>query len=129
MKLSEYLNQMEGWWSLFIIAIFCCGILVLAFSCLKIYRMVKRKEYDLGGLNYILLFGSLALMIGLLHSGISLSLAMKAISIAGDVSQSLVADGIRYWVFDPIVGLVIFIVSLIFWGILKEINLKKMKTA
>jgi len=110
----------------FMIAITVSWITMLLFSGLKIFRMVKKQEFDLQLLNYILLFGSLSFMLGVLGLGIGLSQAMNAIYHAGDISISLIAEGIRVSMITPIYGFIFFMISLCIWAILKEINLKKM---
>lgn len=102
------------------------GLLMLASSGYKIFRMILKKEFDLLQLNYILLFGSLSLICGILGQGIGLFYAMEAISEAGDISPALIAGGFRVSMITPLFGIMIFIFSLIFWGVLKEINLRKM---
>ncbi len=104
-----------------------CGLLMLFASGYKIFRMFVKKEFDLFQLSYILLFGSLAAVIGILGQGIGLFYAMEAISIAGDISPAIMAGGFRVSLIPPIYGMILFIFSLLFWGILKEINLRRMK--
>jgi len=110
----------------FMLVITFFGLLMLASSGYKIFRMILKKEFDLLQMNYILLFGSLSLIFGILGQGIGLFNAMEAISVAGDISPSLVAAGFRVSMITPLFGIMIFIFSLIFWGVLKEINLRKM---
>ncbi len=110
----------------FMLVITLFGLLMLASSGYKIFRMILKKEFDLLQLNYILLFGSLSLICGILGQGIGLFYAMEAISEAGDISPSLMAAGFRVSMITPLFGIMIFIFSLIFWGVLKEINLRKM---
>ncbi|HZL10299.1 MAG TPA: MotA/TolQ/ExbB proton channel family protein [Prolixibacteraceae bacterium] len=110
----------------FMLVITFFGLLMLASSGYKIFRMILKKEFDLLQMNYILLFGSLSLIFGILGQGMGLFGAMEAISVAGDISPSLVAAGFRVSMITPLYGIFIFIFSLIFWGVLKEINLRKM---
>ena len=112
---------------LFMGVITICGLLMLFASGYKIFRMFAKKEFDLFQLSYILLFGSLAAVIGFLGQGIGLFYAMEAISIAGDVSPALMAGGFKVSLIAPIYGTILFILSLLLWGILKEINLRRTK--
>jgi hypothetical protein len=112
---------------LFMGVITICGLLMLFASGYKIFRMLAKKEFDLFQLSYILLFGSLAAVIGILGQGIGLFGAMEAISIAGDISPALMAGGFRVSLITPIYGILIFILSLLLWGVLKEFNLRRMK--
>lgn len=102
-------------------------LLMLVSSGYKIFRMVIKKEFDLLQLNYVLLFGSLSLIFGILGQGVGLFMAMNAIQEAGDISPSLVAGGFKVSMIAPLYGIMIFILTLIFWGFLKEINQKRMK--
>ena len=111
---------------LFMLVITVFGLLMLSFSGVKIYRMLIKKEFDLLQLNYILLFGSLSLIFGILGQGIGLFSAMEAIHQAGDISPSLMAAGFRVSMITPLYGIIIFIFTLLFWGILKEINQRRM---
>lgn len=110
----------------FMLVITACWGLMLVFSAIKIVRMVKYKKFDLLLLDYILLFGSLSFMVGVLGLGIGLSSAMNAIQQAGDISVALVAGGIKVVLITPIYGLFLFLISLCIWGVLKEINKRKM---
>lgn len=110
----------------FMLVITIFGLLMLASAGYKIFRMVVRKESDLLLLNYILMFGSLSMITGILGQGIGLFQAMEAIQAAGDISPALIAGGFRVSMITPIYGIMIFIISLIFWGILKEMNLRKL---
>jgi hypothetical protein len=112
---------------LFMVVITICGLLMFFASGYKIFRMFAKKEFDLFQLSYILLFGSLAAVIGILGQGIGLFGAMEAISIAGDISPALMAGGFRVSLITPIYGILIFILSLLLWGFLKEFNLRRMK--
>jgi hypothetical protein len=112
---------------LFMGVITICGLLMLFASGYKIFRTFAKKEFDLFQLSYILLFGSLAAVIGILGQGIGLFGAMEAISVAGDVSPALMAGGFRVSLITPIYGILIFILSLLLWGFLKEFNLRRMK--
>jgi hypothetical protein len=123
MKIFDYF--VEGGMA-FMLVITFFGLLMLASSGYKIYRMILKKEFDLLQLNYIILFGSLSLIFGILGQGIGLFYAMEAIQEAGDISPALIAGGFRVSMITPLYGILIFILSLIFWGVLKEINLRKM---
>ncbi|MBW8332180.1 MAG: MotA/TolQ/ExbB proton channel family protein [Prolixibacteraceae bacterium] len=111
----------------FMVVISICGLLMLLASGYKIFRMLSKKEFDLLQLNYILLFGSLSLVVGILGQGLGLFLAMDFIQKVGDVDPSVIAGGFKVSMIPPIYGTILFILSLLLWGILKEINLRRMK--
>lgn len=111
----------------FMFVVTVMGLLMLAFSGFKIFRMVAKKEFDLLQLGYILLFGSLSLVVGILGQGVGLFNAMIAIQAAGDISPALIAGGFKVSMIAPLYGMILFVITLLFWGILKEINLRKMR--
>lgn len=102
------------------------ALLMILVLILKIMRMVKRKEYDLKQLNYILVFGAMAMISGILAHLIGLYRVMGLIGEVGDISLSLFAKGYQLSLISPVYGLIIFAVAFISWGVLKEINLRKM---
>jgi len=104
-----------------------CGLLMLYFSFRKVYRMVFKKEFDLLQLNYILLFGSLAFIIGILFQAYGFFIALGAIADAGDIAISLMTKGLYLSLIAPVYGLIILLLSLISWGVLKELNLRRLK--
>jgi len=113
------------------------ALLMLFFSAYKITRMVIEKKFDLKCLNYILVFGSVSFIIGILKQGIGISQILqissneyvqdKFITKSENILSNLVPDGIRVTLIEPIYGLIIFLFSLIIWAVLKEINLRKMR--
>ena len=105
-----------------------CGLLMLFFSLKKVIQMLSSREFNLLLLDRILLFGSLAFLFGILDQAMSFFLMMRSISIAGDISVSLLAEGLKISLVVPIYSLIIFIVSLIIWAVLKEINLRKTRS-
>lgn len=111
--------------SLIMFVITMAALLMLIFSGLKVFRMSLKKQFDQLHLNYILIFGSLALVIGILGQGIGLIQAMDIIEKAGDISPALLAGGFKVSLIAPLYGLIIFLISLIIWVVLKEINLRK----
>jgi len=124
MKISQYF--IDGG-LVFMVSITITGLMMLYFSIQKVLRMVKKSEFDLLQLNYILLFGSLSLLIGILDQARGFYIAMESIGIAGGISTSLFATGFQLSLIAPIYGLIIFLFSLIIWAVLKEINLKKIQ--
>lgn len=111
--------------ALFMFVITMAALLMLIFSGLKVFRMSVKKQFDQLQLNYILIFGSLALVIGILGQGIGLIHAMDSIEKAGDISPALLAGGFKVSMIPPLYGLIIFFISLIILAILKEINLRR----
>lgn len=59
--------------------------------------------------------GLFAFMVGILASAIDLIGAFSAIEMAGDVSPSLLAAGLKFTLIAPVYGLMIYVLSLIIW--------------
>lgn len=100
------------------------GIAMLVFTVQKVVNYFIQKEYTEKGLGLILLFGSLAIVTGFLGQAIGLVMAFDAIEAAGDISPSLLAGGFKVSMIAPLYGTFLFIFSLIFWGILKEVYVR-----
>lgn len=101
------------------------GIGMLVFTAQKVIHFFVQGKMTKNGLGLILLFGSLAMVTGFLGQAIGLTAAFNAIEAAGDISPSLVAGGLKVSMIAPIYGTILFILSLIFWGVLKEIYTRK----
>ena len=101
------------------------GIGMLVFTAQKVIHFFVQGKVTKNGLGLILLFGSLAIVTGFLGQAIGLIAAFNAIEVAGDISPALVAGGLKVSMIVPVYGTFIFILSLIAWGILKEIYVRK----
>ncbi len=112
-----------GLWYMVIISI--CGIAMLFFSVRKVIELFILHRSEKQGLDMILLFGSLSLVIGILAQAIGLFEAFDAIEVAGDISPRLLAGGVKISMITTLYGAFIFLFSLIVWGILREILIRK----
>ncbi|WP_159521117.1 MotA/TolQ/ExbB proton channel family protein [Sunxiuqinia indica] len=110
---------------LFMSVVTIWGIGMLVFTAQKVIHFFVQGKVTKNGLGLILLFGSLAIVTGFLGQAIGLIAAFNAIEVAGDISPSLVAGGLKVSMIVPVYGTLIFILSLIAWGILKEIYVRK----
>ncbi len=97
-----------------------CAVVMFAFAAIKIVKVFGRHEYSKVGLDLILLFGSLAFMLGILGQAIGLFMAFSIIESAGDVSPSLIMGGLKVSMIAPLYGFFIFLISLLIWGLLRE---------
>jgi biopolymer transport protein ExbB len=70
------------------------------------------------GLSWIQLFIALAPMIGFLGTVIGMILAFDAIQAAGDISQNIVAGGMKFALITTVAGLVVAIVLQMFYNYL-----------
>jgi biopolymer transport protein ExbB/TolQ len=59
--------------------------------------------------------GLFAFIIGVLASAIDIIGALDAIEMAGDISPSLLAGGLKITLITPIYGLLIYVLSLLIW--------------
>ena len=67
------------------------------------------------GINAIIFWGSLSLLIGFFSHFTGLYLAMQAIAEASDISPAVVASGYGISLISILVGMFIFIISVIVW--------------
>lgn len=118
MKAMEFF-QMGGTFYMFVITI--SGILTLFFTMKTVINYFVKKAFVRQGLDMILLFGSLSVVIGLMAQVIGMYQAFGAIYAAGDISPSLMAAGFQISLITPIYGSFYFVFSLLAWGILREI--------
>lgn len=84
-----------------------------------IIRYITKKEKTDSDLQLIKSSGLLAAMTGILGQLIGLYQAFQAISEAGSVSPGIVAEGLGISMITTIYGLLIYIVSMIFWLFLR----------
>lgn len=112
------LFQMGG--VLFMSIITILGVGMIIFSVKSFIAVFSKNDYSGKGINYILMFGSLAFIIGLLGQAIGMFGAFAAIQEAGDVSPGLMAAGFRVSMITPLYGIVYFILSIPIWVVLRE---------
>ena len=97
------------------------GILMLAIAAWKIVGLVRKTSVDLKWLDLIRMAGSMALAVGFLSQIVGIVEALEAIRAAADVSPEIVMMGAIVSFYAPIWGLMVFIFSMLFYYILKEI--------
>ena len=122
MSLSESFS-MGG--TLFMSIITICGIGVVVFTVQKIIHFYVKNDNRKGGLDMILFFGSLAIVLGFLGQAIGMMGAFEAIEKAGDISPGLMASGLKVSMIAPLYGTFIFIISLIVWAVLREVFIRR----
>lgn len=96
------------------------ALLAVAVFILKVFQVVKHR-YTLKWLDLILLAGSVAIAAGVLAQIIGIVQALQAIRAAGDISPQLVMEGAIVSFYAPIYGFIVFIFSMIFYFVMKEI--------
>ena len=96
------------------------GLAMLFFTVRSYVKVFVKKETNVAGINYILMFGSLSFIIGLLGQAIGMFAAFEAIYQAADISPGLIAGGIRVSMIAPVYGLFYFILSIPLWMLVRE---------
>lgn len=90
---------------------------------------VSKSEFDpakiKARLKHIKTIGSFAAIFGVLCQLIGLYQAFNVIEEMGDVSQSLLAGGLKVSLIPTVYGILIFLISLILWFILEYIVSRK----
>jgi hypothetical protein len=111
--------EMGGPFFMFIITLL--GLSMFFFAVKSGIKIFVKKNYSGKGINYILMFGSLSFIFGLLAQAIGMFQAFEAIQQAGDISPALVAGGLRVSMIAPLYGVFWFILSIPIWVVLHEI--------
>ena len=97
------------------------GIVALVIAVWKITGIVKKSTVDLKWLDLIRMAGSLALAVGFFSQIVGIVEALEAIRAAADVSPQIVMMGAIVSFYAPIWGCFVFIFSMLFYYILKEV--------
>lgn len=97
------------------------GILMLGIVVWKIVDLISRKTAGLKYLDLILMAGSLAAAVGIFSQIVGIVQALEAIRAAADVSPQIILGGAIVSFYAPIWGFFVFIISTLFYFILKEI--------
>lgn len=97
------------------------GILMLGIVVWKIVDLAGRKAVSLKYLDLILMAGSIAAAVGIFSQIVGIVQALEAIRAAADVSPQIIMGGAIVSFYAPIWGFFVFIVSILFYFILKEI--------
>lgn len=108
---------------------FTCGLIVIVVGYIKLWKLRKTDNPETVGIFVIWLIGIIAFLLGIFGQVLSMINTFDSIAQAGDISASIVADGIKSSYKSTLIGLAVLIISLIIWGILKgtkqqRINLK-----
>lgn len=97
------------------------AILMLAVTVWKVIQIISKKQFDFKLLDLILLAGSVAAASGILSQIVGIVQALEAIRAAADISPEIVMGGAIVSFYAPIWGFIVFILSLVFYFILKEV--------
>lgn len=96
------------------------GLAMIFFMVRSYIQVFVKNSTNVRGINYILMFGSLSFIIGLLGQAVGMIAAFEAIYQAKDISPGLIAGGIRVSMIAPVYGMLIFIISIPLWMVVRE---------
>jgi hypothetical protein len=111
---------------LFMFIISVIGGLMTVYAVKGIVMVFVKKNYKEASINYIILYGSLALIIGILAQAIGLFEAFGVIQEVGDIAPALIAGGLKVSMIAPLYGTIYFIIAFPLWFVLRE-TIKKHK--
>lgn len=104
-------------------------ILMVAWAIYHFLPVLLKKEINVtktrSKLKHIKTIGTFALVTGILGQLIGLYQAFDVIEKMGNVSQSLVAGGLKVSMITSLYGIVIFLLSLLLWFVFDFIVTKK----
>lgn len=108
-----------GWPGMLMISI--CGLSAIAWGIVSLLSLLKSKQVNRFHLNAILLLGSLCFFIGMLWQAMGIFDVLSYVQKFESVSQSILAAGIKVSMIAPIWGTILFIISALFWLLLRLI--------
>lgn len=97
------------------------ALLMIVIIVWKAWEIFGKKQANVKLLDLILMAGSLAAAVGIFSQIVGIVQALEAIRAAADVSPQIVMGGAIVSFYAPIWGFLVFIISLVFYFILKEI--------
>jgi len=94
-------------------------IIMVAWAVYHFLPVITKKEVNLAQtkakLKHIKTFGTFALVTGIFGQLIGLYQAFSILEEVGNISQSLIAGGLKVSLISTIYGIVIFLISLLLW--------------
>jgi len=105
-------------WPLLIIAIAVVVIAVRKASDLYMKEGLSKQQLE-KGINTILFWGAFSIVLGFFAHFMGVYNAMLAIQQASNISPAIVASGYGMSLITILFGFVIFIVSLLLWGVFR----------
>lgn len=97
------------------------GVVMLLVVVVKAVELFGKKEAGTRWLDLIIMAGSVAVAVGMFSQIVGIVMALEAIREAADVSPEIVFRGAIVSFYAPIWGFVVFIFSLLFYFVLKEV--------
>lgn len=102
------------------IALLLCFIFLVSFTFYKVIQIRNTNQFNIVRLNGIYQVGIISMLIGIMGTLIGKVNAFNAIADAGDISPDIVALSIKESLYYSITGLILLIISIIFYSIIKE---------
>ena len=106
-------------------------IVMIAWAIYHFLPVLINKETDLAKvlsrLKYIKTIGSYGMVSGILGQLIGLYQVFGVLEEAGDLSQSIISGGLKVSLIPSIYGLLIFLLSLLFWMVFDYHVVKKIE--
>ena len=97
------------------------GILMLVVVGWKVTGLIKNGPVDFKWLDLVRMAGTVALAVGFFSQIVGIVEALEAIRAAADVSPEIIMMGAIVSFYAPIWGCFVFIFSMLFYYILKEV--------
>lgn len=106
-------------------------IVMIAWAIYHFLPVLTNKETDLAKalsrLKYIKTIGIFGMVSGILGQLIGLYQVFGVLEAVGDLSQSIISGGLKVSLIPSIYGLLIFLLSLLFWMIFDYYVVKKLE--
>jgi len=107
------------------ILLICIGILVIIIAWNKVKQINKQTDSEKVSITIVWLSGVIAFLFGLFIQTLRMISVFDQIRAAGDVSASIISGELKDSSITTSIGFVILLLSLVIWGILKEIKSRK----
>ena len=106
-------------------------IVMIAWAIYHFLPVLTNKETDLAKalsrLKYVKTIGTFGMVSGILGQLIGLYQVFSVLEAVGDISQSLISGGLKVSLIPSIYGLLIFLLSLLFWMVFDYHVVKKLE--
>ncbi|MCG8697012.1 MAG: MotA/TolQ/ExbB proton channel family protein [Bacteroidales bacterium] len=107
---------------------FICGLIVIVVGYIKLWKLRRINRPGTVLIFEIWLIGIIAFLLGFFGQLVTMIQAFDAISMAGDINPTMVADALKGSYRPILIGLSVLIISLIVWGILKGTKENRINT-
>lgn len=123
----ENLTSYETYANYSNLIVYALAVSVLLITVLKTMKIYKSETPNQIGLMGIWFLGLLSFMVSIVSFMLSMLEAFDTIQAMGEISPAGIAGGIKYATLNITQGYLIFLVSIIIWGILKGILNNKIR--